>query len=421
MTNWTVRYAKKLFLKSLENLEHGFLELVCPEATHCFGDPKAELRAMAVIHDERFFLRALTGADVGMGESYMDGDWSSPDLVSVVRVATRNLRNLDSGNALFSGLRKAAFRWQHRHRDNSEKGSRENIRAHYDLGNEFYRLFLDEQMLYSAAYFQNDEETLEQAQKNKMELICRKLKIEPGDRVLEIGCGWGGFAVHASRNYGAHVTGVTISRAQYDMAMERMENAGVAPGSVQILLEDYRRLRGRFDQIVSIEMFEAVGLAHYDEFFGRCDHLLAPDGTMLLQTITMPDQELKGYRRRVDWIQTYIFPGSELAFLGKIQESLAKVTRMSLTDFESLGTHYARTLSLWRERFFQQLAEMQGMGFDERFQRMWDFYMSWSEGAFRERYINVVHLLMAKNGTSKRVIGDPILSGGVLASERGLP
>jgi len=420
MTSWTVRYAKKLFLKSLENLEHGFLELVCPEATHCFGDPRAELRAMAVVHDERFFLRALTGADVGIGESYMDGDWTSPDLVSVVRVATRNLRNLDSGNVFFSGLRKIAFRWRHHLRDNNEKGSQENIRAHYDLGNDFYRQFLDEEMVYSAAYFHGAEDTLEQAQKNKMDVICRKLNIEPGDRVLEIGCGWGGFAVHAASKYGAQVTGVTISRAQYDAAIQRAESAGVAPANVQILLEDYRRLRGQFNKIVSIEMFEAVGLAHYDEFFGICDRLLASDGTMLLQTITLPERELQGYRRRVDWIQTYIFPGSELAFVGKIQESLAKVTRMSLTDLESLGMHYAKTLSLWRERFFSRLGEMRRMGFDERFQRMWDFYLSWCEGAFRERYINVVHLLLAKNGAQRKLIGDPIFSGENFAPARRL-
>lgn len=418
MMPWTVRLAKKLFLKSLQNLQHGFLELVCPEATHSFGDPQSDLRAMAVIHDERFFLRAITGADVGMGESFMDGDWTTPDLVSLVRLATRNLRNLDSGNLLFSGLRKLAFRWQHRLHNNSEKGSRENIRAHYDLGNDFYRLFLDEQMQYSSAYFRKPGDSLEEAQQNKMDLICRKLQIEPGDRVLEIGCGWGGFAVYAARNYGARVTGVTISNAQYQAAFERLQSASVAPGSVQLLLQDYRKLDGQFDKIVSIEMFEAVGLQHYDEFFGRCDRLLTPEGSMLLQTITMPDQELRGYRRRVDWIQTYIFPGSELAFLGEIQKTIARATGMSLTNLESMGMHYAKTLSHWRERLFQRLTEVRQLGFDERFQRMWDFYLSWCEGAFRERYINVVQLLLAKNGTQKRLLGDPLLAAQLLARHR---
>lgn len=356
---------------------------------------------MAVIHHERFFSRAITGADVGIGESYMDGDWSSPDLVALVRLVTRNLRRVDSGNGIFSALRSFTFRARHRLRSNSLKGSRRNIRAHYDVGNDFYRLFLDREMLYSCAYFRCPGDTLEDAQRNKMELICRKLRMEPGDRVLEIGCGWGSFAIYAAKNFGAHVTGVTISPAQYEFATRRLGETEVSPGSARILLQDYRRLEGRFDKIVSIEMFEAVGLNRYDEFFGACDRLLTPDGSLLMQTITIPDQELRAYRHRVDWIQTYIFPGSELAFLGEIQKSVARAAQLSLTHLESFGLHYAKTLELWRERFFQKLAMVQGLGFPESFQRMWDFYLSWCEGAFRERYINVVHLLMTKNGAAK--------------------
>lgn len=394
-------YAKKLFLRSLQGIQGGFLELACPDATYTFGDPTAELRALAVIHDERFFLRALTGSDVGIGESYMDGDWTSPDLVSLVRLVTRNLRRVDSGNRAFSSLRAFAFRLQHRLRNNSLRGSRRNIQAHYDVGNEFYRLFLDREMLYSCGYFRSATDTLEDAQRNKMNLICRKLRIEPGDRVLEIGSGWGSFAIHAARKFGAHVTGLTISPAQFDYATRKLAESDVAPGSVRFLLQDYRLLEGQYDKIVSIEMFEAVGLKRYDEFFAACDRLLTPDGSLLMQTITLPEQELKAYRRRVDWIQTYIFPGSELAFLGEIQQSVARVAQLSLTHLESFGMHYARTLELWRERFFQRVSSVQELGFAESFQRMWDFYMAWCEGAFRERYINVVHLLMTKNGSTK--------------------
>jgi cyclopropane-fatty-acyl-phospholipid synthase len=400
MKRWAQIYAKKLFLNSLQGLRGGFLELACPDRTYTFGDPSSELRAMAVIHDERFFVRAVTGADVGIGESYMDGDWTSPDTVSLVRVATRNLRSFDSKNRFMSALRRGAFRLQHALRNNSVTGSEKNIRAHYDLGNQFYGLFLDEQMLYSSAYFQTENESLEAAQKNKMDLICRKLGIEPGDRVLEIGCGWGGFAIHAARNFGAHVTGVTISPAQYEYVLAGAAKTDVHPGSVQFVLEDYRNLQGKYDKIVSIEMFEAVGLAHYDEFFLACDNLLKPGGSLLLQTITMPEQELRDYRKRVDWIQTYIFPGSELAYVGEIQKSLARVTSMNMTDLESLGAHYAHTLEMWRERFFRRLADVRKLGFDDRFQRMWDFYMSWCRGAFLEKYVNVVHLLMEKNGRS---------------------
>ena len=401
-------YAKRQFCAVLEGLQGGFLELVCPDQTYTYGEPGAALRAMAVIHDERFFWRAITGGDVGIGESYMDADWTSPDLVPLVRLATRNLRRFDSNNPFFSALRRIASRLHHRLRDNSVAGSRKNIRAHYELGNDFYQLFLDPQMMYSCAWFEDEEDSLEDVQRHKLDRVCRKLQIEPGDRVLEIGCGWGGFAIHAAKHYGAHVTGVTISPAQFSLASERVAREALAPGSVQFLLEDYRRLQGQFDKIVSIEMFEAVGLPHYDEFFQVCDRLLTPDGSMLLQTITMTDQELSKYRQRVDWIQTYIFPGSDLAFLSEMQKSLSRATHMSLTNLESFGMHYAKTLAAWRERFLRRSEDVRRMGFDERFQRMWDFYLAWCEGAFLERYINVAQLLLAKNGTQRPLLGDPV-------------
>ncbi|GAC1672453.1 MAG: cyclopropane-fatty-acyl-phospholipid synthase family protein [Candidatus Acidiferrum sp.] len=415
MNHWIDSFAKKLFLRSLSAMHGGFLEIVCPDATYSFGDPDASLRAMAVIHDERFFLRAITGADIGIGESYMDGDWSSPDVVALVRVVVRNLRLIDSRNRFFSALRGFASLVRHRLRANTEEGSRRNIREHYDLGNEFYRLFLDEQMLYSCAYYQEEDDSLESAQLRKIDLICRKLRLEPGDRVLEIGCGWGAFAIHAARHYGVQVTGVTISSAQYEYAAKRVSAAALPPDSVRLLLEDYRRLEGRYDKIVSIEMFEAVGLSHYDDFFSACDRLLTSDGAMLLQTITLPEQELRAYRNRVDWIQTYIFPGSELAYVGEIQRSLSRVTQLTLTNTESMGLHYVLTLAAWKKRFFEQFENVRRLGFDERFQRMWDFYLSWCEGAFRERYVNVAQLVFAKNGTQRALLGDPAASKSVFA------
>jgi cyclopropane-fatty-acyl-phospholipid synthase len=402
MTHWIREYAKKMFLRSLQDLEGGFLELVCPEVTYVFGDPAAELRAMAVVHEERFFVRAVTGADVGIGESYMDGDWSSPDLVSLVRLCTRNLRSLDARNPLISGLRRLAARFRHRLRDNNLEGSQKNIRAHYDLGNDFYALFLDQEMQYSAACFSGEGESLEQAQRNKMDLLCRKLQLEPGDRVLEIGCGWGSLAIFAARNYGAEVTGLTISPAQFEYARRKASRADLGRGAVEVLLKDYRELEGRYDKIVSVEMFEAVGLGRYDQFFSACDRLLAPGGSLLLQTITMPERELRDYRRRVDWIQTYIFPGSELAFVGEVQKSLARATSLNLTDLESMGAHYAKTLAHWRERFFRHLGDVQDLGFDQRFQRMWSFYLAWCEGAFQEKYINVMQLLCENSTAPKR-------------------
>ena len=413
------RQAKIIFLKTLGDLRDGFLEIVCPDATYTFGEPASTLRAMAVIHDERFFLRAMMGADIGLGESYMDGDWTTPDLVTLVRVIVRNLRTIDSRNRFASAIRGLVARMHHRLAGNSITGSRRNIRAHYDIGNDFYRLFLDRQMNYSSGYFTRPGEPLEAAQELKLDLICRKLRIEPGDRVLEIGCGWGGFAMHAARRYGAQVTGITISEEQFKFAAERVASANLGPGGAKILLEDYRKVRGQFDKIVSIEMFEAVGLDHYDEFFGACDRLLTPNGSMLLQTITLPDQQLAGYRKRVDWIQRYIFPGSELASISEIHQSLARVTQLSTVHSESFGLHYAETLSQWRERFFQNLDGVRQLGFDERFQRMWDFYLGWCEGAFRERYINVAQLLFVKNGPHRAFDGDHVLAKATASGASG--
>jgi cyclopropane-fatty-acyl-phospholipid synthase len=417
MNRWMQQRARNLFFQSLRDLRGGFLEIACPEETYTFGNPGARLRAMAVVHDERFFVRAVTAADIGIGESFMDGDWTSPDVVALVRLCVRNLRTLDSRHRFLSAVRGFASRLRHRFRSNTLTGSRENIRAHYDLGNDFYQLFLDPQMLYSSAYFKSADDSLELAQTQKLDLICRKLQLQPGDRLLEIGCGWGGFAIHAARNYGARVTAVTISQAQYDFAAQRLAQTNLDGGHIRLILEDYRKLQGEFDKIVSIEMFEAVGFAHYDEFFAACDRLLAPDGTMLLQTITLPEQEVPAYRKRVDWIQTYIFPGSELASVSEIQKSLARCTRMGLSHLENMGLHYAKTLAAWRERFFQSLGDVRKLGFDEPFQRMWDFYLAWCEGAFLERYINVAQLLLAKHGTHQPLLGDPVISESALPSD----
>lgn len=407
--------AKKLFLQVLQDVRGGFLEIVCPDRTYSFGESNASLRAMAVIHNERFFVSAITGADIGIGEAYMDGDWTTPDLVALVRVVVRNLRVIDSRNRFAAVARAFLSRMRHAFRENSLSGSRKNIQAHYDIGNDFYRLFLDAGMNYSSAYFEHQNETLDTAQVRKLDRICQKLRIAPGDRVLEIGCGWGGFAIHAAQRYGAHVTGLTISEAQYEFALQRVAATNLGKGSVQLLLQDYRKTRGEFDKIVSIEMFEAVGLDRYDEFFAACDRLLAPDGSMLLQTITLPDQQLRGYRKRVDWIQTYIFPGSELAVLSEINRSLARATQLSMAQLESFGLHYAETLSRWRERFFQNLENVRQLGFDDRFQRMWDFYLGWCEGAFRERYINVAQILLAKNGAQRELLGDPATGEAIAA------
>lgn len=409
------RTARQLFFHSLSKLQDGYLEIVCPDETYNFGNPVSSLRAMAVVHDERFFLRAITGADVGIGESFMDGDWTSPDLVSLVRLAVRNMRLLDSAHPVANSARGLLSRLRHRLHTNSLRGSKGNIRRHYDLGNDFYSLFLDQRLVYSCGLFLNATDSLETAQLHKLDLICRKLQLQAGDQVLEIGCGWGAFALYAAQHYGVHVTGLTLSRAQYEFASRLAADTKLASGSVRILLQDYRKTSGQFDKIVSIEMFEAVGLDRYDEFFHACDQLLTPDGIMMLQTITLLEQEFASYRKRIDWIQTHIFPGSELASLAEIHRSLARCTRISLVQLENFGLHYANTLANWRQRFFENLEQIQRLGFDTRFQRMWDFYLAWCQGAFQERYINVAQLLLAKSGTRQRLPGDPLQTAKPLA------
>ena len=388
--------SKRLFFQLLESLHEGLLELVCPEDTYGFGKPDSDLRAMLVVHDERFFRRALLGGDVGMGEAFVDGDWSSPNLVALVRLAVRNLGAMESTNKLLSAISSVADTIAHRLRGNSMAGSRRNISYHYDLGNEFYRLFLDPTMAYSCAYFHSPGDSLERAQLNKFERICRKLELKPSDHLLEIGTGWGGFAAYAASSYGCQITTTTISRQQHNYAKALFDSLGATGERITLLLEDYRNLCGQFDKIVSIEMFEAVGLRYYDTYFGTCDRLLKPEGSMVLQTITMNEQKFPVYRKRCDWIQKYIFPGSELASVAEILKSMGRCTKLSPFHAEDIGLHYAETLKLWRERFLLHREEVKSQGFDERFLRMWEYYLAYCEGAFRERHVGDVQLLLTK-------------------------
>jgi cyclopropane-fatty-acyl-phospholipid synthase len=406
MNTFLTSLAERAFLRSLDSLREGSLELLWNGRTWRFGEPDSPLRGVVVIHRDRFFQRALLGGDVGVGEAWMDGDWSSPDLVSVVRLAVRNLARMEGQNRLLNACSRGLDVLRHRLRGNSIAGSRRNIRAHYDLSNDFFRLFLDRSMMYSCAFFESEADSLEAAQFHKLDRICRKLRLGPEDHVLEIGTGWGGFAEHAVQQYGCRVTTTTISERQYQHARRRFDS--LAGGDRIVLLqEDYRNLRGRYDKIVSIEMFEAVGLPYYDEFFGACDRLLRPDGCMLLQTITINEQTFRAYRRRADFIQKHIFPGSELASVSEVLRSLARVTDLSLYHAEDIGTHYARTLARWRERFHAARHEVQALGFADGFIRMWDYYLAYCEGAFLERHVGDFQLLLTKNHSPRKLFGEP--------------
>jgi cyclopropane-fatty-acyl-phospholipid synthase len=381
--------------------------VVCPDQTYSFGDSESSLRGILVVHDERMFARVLFGGEVGFGESYMEGEWSSPDPVAVLRVVMRNLAIFEEENRTFSTVSRWWDVLRHRRRRNSLDGSRRNIQDHYDLGNDFYRLFLDKHMAYSCAYFQTPDDSLEQAQLQKFDRICRKLRLTPRDYVLEIGTGWGGFASYAAAQYGCHVTTTTISRRQHEYATELFAGLGDARDRIELLFEDYRDLSGKYDKLVSIEMFEAVGFDYYDDFFAACDRLLRSDGTMLLQTITLPEQRVASYRGRTDWIQKYIFPGAELASVAQILRSLARVTRLSLFHSEDIGAHYARTLRLWSQRFLGALDQVRALGYDERFLRMWEYYFAACESAFRERAIGDFQLLLTKNLNQRPLLDEP--------------
>ena len=401
------QWAKTAFLASLKGVEGGTLTLECPNRTYRFGK-HGELDATLTVHDERFFLRALTGSDIGLGESFMDGDWTTPDPVPLARLMLRNRRVLDGQSHIMGALHRLAGGIARRLRDNSLAGSRRHIHRHYDLGNDFFRLFLDTELLmYSSGYFESPADSLEKAQAQKVDRICRTLRLSPADHVLEIGSGWGGFAVWASTHYGCRVTTTTISDQQYRHVREWQSKIGEAGSRINALHTDYRELTGRFDKVVSIEMFEAVGLKHYDDYFAAVDRLLASGGSMLLQTITVDDQWFPKYHGTPDWIEKYVFPGGELASVGEVMRSLARTTSLSMYHAENFGTHYARTLRAWRARFHHNLERVRALGLDNRFIRMWDLYLASCEATFLERHTGLFQMLLVKNGSRNVLFNEP--------------
>jgi cyclopropane-fatty-acyl-phospholipid synthase len=405
---WVDRQAKAAFLGLARTITSGAIEIVCPDRTYTFAGGQPGATAMMVIHDERTFRRALLNGDRGLGEAYVDGDWSSPDPVALLRLALRNSHAFNRLNGAFSWIARQRQRLAHLARANTRTGSRANIAAHYDLGNAFFECFLDPSMLYSSALFEHADDSLERAQATKLDRLCRMLDLGPEDHLLEIGTGWGALAIHAAREYGCRVTTTTISREQYDHAAARIRAQADVAGRITLLFEDYRDLKGQFSRIVSVEMFEAVGLAHYDDFFATCDRLLSAGGAAALQTITISEQDFRRrYGRSEDWMQGYIFPGSELACLSEILRSLGRVTDLRLFRLEDIGAHYALTLAAWRARFHASRDRIQRLGFDEPFIRMWDLYLAFCEAAFAERHISDVQILLTRAYHDGPYPGDP--------------
>ncbi len=368
------------------------LELPSGEWVRIGGPGRAD--ASARVHDDRLFLRILLRGELGAGESFVAGEWSSDDLVGLLRVFLRasRARGLESPLTRLAQLPALA---RHRRAANTVGGSRRNVHAHYDLGNDFYRLFLDEETLaYSCAYWRDAPGSLAGAQRAKLDRLCDWLALSPRDHLLEIGCGWGGMAIHAAATRGCRVTAITVSREQHRLASERVAAAGLA-GRVDVQYRDYRAALGTFDKIVSIEMLEAVGYEYLPVYFAACARALAPGGRFALQTITMPDERFEAYRRRVDWMQTYVFPGSLIPSLGAIGRASA-AAGFSIERTDDIGADYAPTLRAWRERFAAALPRVRALGFDEPFVRTWLMYLAFSEAAFAERTLRNHQLLLVR-------------------------
>jgi cyclopropane-fatty-acyl-phospholipid synthase len=384
-------------LARLAALEHGALRLEEGGETLQFGavTVRCPLSVTVRVHDPRFYTDIAFGGSIGAGEAYMAGYWSCDDLTAVMRVMIGNMGvvdGLERGLARLGAPLRRALHWAAR---NSRRGSRRNIAAHYDLGNDFFRIFLDPTMMYSAALFERPDMTLEQASLAKLDRICRRLELKPGDHLLEIGTGWGAMAIHAAARYGCRVTTTTISQQQYDLARERIDAAGLAD-RITLLREDYRDLTGQYDKLVSIEMIEAVGHQYYDAYFRQCGALLKPHGMMLLQAITIADQRYEAARRSVDFIQRHIFPGSCIPSVTAIADAVARVTDMRLVDLLDIGAHYATTLRCWRENLFANIDRVRALGYPEEFIRMWTFYLCYCEGGFIERVIGDAQMLFIK-------------------------
>ena len=396
------RWARTLIHRRLDRLAWGRLSIDDGGRT-VFGRSRGDEPDVTIaVLSPRFYSAVAFGGGLGAAEAYIDGCWSCSDLPGLIRLMIRNeplLRQVEGG---WARVRAAAARLIHRLNRNTRSGSRANIAAHYDLGNEFYALFLDETMTYSCGLFERPDATLADASRAKYDRICRKLALTASDRVVEIGTGWGGFAIHAAGQYGCHVTTTTISAEQHRHARQKIDEAGLAD-RIDLRLQDYRDLDGTYDKLVSIEMVEAVGHQYLDTFLRTCSERLAPHGRMALQAITIADQRYARHIRTADLIKRYIFPGGCLVSTTALCDSATRATDLRLVHLEDITSHYARTLRWWRQRFVGHADRVREMGFPEGFLRLWEYYLAYCEGAFTERYIGDVQMVFNKPGCRDEV------------------
>lgn len=392
--------ARRATMRLLQNLSGGHLTIHEGRQTQEVGEPASDgLHVHMTIHDARAWRLMLAGGSNGAAEAYIQGLWDTDDLTGLVRLLLRNRDQLDAMETGFASMAGWIARLWHSLNRNTRTGSHRNIAAHYDLGNDFFELFLDPSLMYSSAIYQHDDESLETASERKLETICRKLELSAADHLLEIGTGWGGMALYAAKHFGCRVTTTTISQEQYDAACARVQAAGLED-RITVLKEDYRDLTGKYDKVVSIEMVEAVGHHYLDDYFNQIAHLLKADGLCLIQAITIEDHRYQMALNSVDFIKRYIFPGSFIPCVSVLSTSAAKA-RLRVFNLEDIGPSYALTLRAWRTRFEQQLEAVAAQGFDERFMRMWRFYLCYCEGGFLERSVSDVQLLFVKSANRR--------------------
>lgn len=405
-SSWLDAMARKLVIDQLEKIQVGELIVREQGSESYFGRATEDFphRVQIEVLHSSVWSDVAFGGSCGSGEAYTKGSWSCNNLVGLVRIFLRNRDVLDQMDESWSRLKGPLHRSLHWLSKNTRSGSRRNISAHYDLGNDLFQTFLDPSMMYSCAWYEDKDTTIEQAAVAKLVRICQKLELKPGDKVVEIGTGWGGFAIHAAQYYGCHVTTTTISRQQYDYASERVKALGLE-SQITLLFEDYRDLQGRYDKLVSIEMIEAIGYQYMDTYFRQCSRLLKDDGMMLLQAITIADQRYEAALNDVDFIQKFIFPGGFLPSVSAMCGSISKVSDLKMFHMDDMGPHYARTLSDWRKRFFESIDKVKNSGYSDSFIRMWEYYLNYCEGGFIERDIGTVQMLLTKPRCSRVPLG----------------
>jgi cyclopropane-fatty-acyl-phospholipid synthase len=393
---WLQRSVRHRMLDWMSQLNGGTIHFRDQETPRVFGQSEPNgIQADWNITNSNFYRQVATGGSLGMAESYLRGDWQTNDLTSLLTILYRNSADKSKVTGFTAALTQLFGRFFQFFDGNTLHGSRRHIASHYDLSNEFFKLFLDPTLMYSAAFFEREDLSLHQASVAKLDQICTKLDLQPNEEVLEIGTGWGGLALHAVQKHNIRLTTTTISQAQFETARQRFKETGIDE-RVRLLDTDYRHLTGQYDKLVSIEMVEAVGERFLDTYFRQCGRLLRPGGRFVIQAIVMPEQRYGSYRRNVDFIQKYIFPGGFLPSVTAMQSSVARTSNLRLHEVQDLSPHYARTLQEWRRRFFDRIDDVRALGFDDRFIRMWEYYLCYCEAAFQEQAVRVVQIVWDK-------------------------